>query len=153
MDYVVQKAVEFGVAEIVPFESSRCIARVRDDRSGKKLERWRRIALEAAKQCGRGIIPRIGEPVGYAEALERAAGAAGEKFICYENARGANITSLSRAAEYSFFIGPEGGFSEEEIALAERKGIPAVGLGNRILRCESASGFVLACLCFIAELQ
>ena len=152
MDYIVQKAVEFGVAEIVPFESSRCVARLREGQGEKKTARWRRIALEAAKQCGRGTVPEVRAPVSYAEALELAEKDGGVGFVCYENERDVSIASLKKAGGYSFFIGPEGGFSGEEIALAEKHGLKTVSLGPRILRCESASGFVLACLCFIAEL-
>ena len=153
MDAIVQKAVETGVARIVPFESRFCIAKIGDG-AKNKLARWRRIALEAAKQCGRGIVPEISEPVTYREALEEAAKSECP-FICYEDE---NTVLLGEAApkgkkEYSFFIGPEGGFSPEEVADAARKGIPSAGLGKRILRTETASSFVLACLCMENELQ
>ena len=152
MDYIVQKATEFGVTEIVPFESARCIARIKEGKE-KKTARWQRIAEEAAKQCGRGRIPRVCDPVEYRRAVGRAASDGGKMFVCYENERTRSISSVGKCASYSFFIGPEGGFEEEEIRFAEAAGAVTVGLGNRILRCESASGFVLACLSFMNELS
>ncbi|MBQ7161338.1 MAG: 16S rRNA (uracil(1498)-N(3))-methyltransferase [Clostridia bacterium] len=153
MDYIIQKATEFGVAEIVPFESARCIARIKEGGAEKKTARWQRIAEEAAKQCGRGRIPRISAPVEFRQAVGLAASEDGRAFICYENERTRSIAEIESAAEvYSFFIGPEGGFEEEEVRFAETAGVIPVGLGNRILRCESASGFVLSCLSFMNEL-
>ena len=149
MDYIIQKAVEFGVCEIVPFESSRCIAKLREGSAEKKIARWQRIAEEAAKQCGRGIIPRVAEPVSFANALKSADGVS---FICYESEDQRSVSELEKAAKYSFFIGPEGGFSSEEIEASKAMGILPVTLGKRILRAESASGFVLACLSYKNEL-
>ena len=152
MDLIVQKATEFGVSEIVPVESARCIARIREGGAEKKIARWSRIAEEAAKQCGRGVIPVIADPMSFADAVERASGSPGCSFICYENERTRSVRDLARSAEYSFFIGPEGGYEESEAAAAASAGIVPVTLGRRILRCESASGFVLACLSCLNEL-
>ena len=151
MDYIIQKAVEFGVYEIVPFESSRCIAKLREGSADKKVARWQRIAEEAAKQCGRGVIPRVAEPVSFKSAIEAAKGD-GLCFMCYESEEQRSIGEIERAEKYSFFIGPEGGFSAEEVEAAKAAGITSVSLGARILRCESASGFVLACLSYKNEL-
>lgn len=151
MDYIIQKAVEFGVGEIVPFESSRCIARLKEGSVEKKLTRWQRIAEEAAKQCGRGVIPQVSLPVSYREALMRAS-ADEVCFMCYESEEQCSIGELEKGKNYSFLIGPEGGFSPEEVDAARSAGVTSVSLGKRILRCESASGFVLACLSYINEL-
>ena len=152
MDYIVQKATELGVSEIIPFESRRCIVRLRDGHGEKKRERWQRIAEEAAKQCGRGIIPRVGMPVGFEEAVREAESDGAKNFICYEEEKNLTLASVGRSDRYGFFIGPEGGFESVEAELAARAGITPVSLGPRILRCESASGFVLSCLCFMNEL-
>ncbi len=151
MDYIIQKAVEFGVYRIVPFESSRCIAKLREGAADKKVSRWQRIAEEAAKQCGRGLIPRVAEPVSFKQAIEMAKDE-GVCFMCYESEEQRSIGEIERAEQYSFFIGPEGGFSPAEVDLAENAGVIPVSLGRRILRCESASGFVLACLSYKNEL-
>ncbi|MDD6264703.1 MAG: RsmE family RNA methyltransferase [Clostridia bacterium] len=153
MDTIVQKAVECGVTEIIPFESKYCIAKIGDGIKNK-LNRWRKISLEAAKQCGRCIVPKISEPVSYAQAvLECSKGEC--SFICYEEERGLKLGSVAKPMknEYRFMIGPEGGFSEEEIKFANENGVVSVGLGKRILRCETASSFVLACLCMENELR
>lgn len=152
MDYIIQKAVEFGVYKIVPFESSRCIAKLREGAAEKKRARWQRIAEEAAKQCGRGIIPHIDVPVSFKEALDEAMHSDGVTFMCYESEEKKSLGEIERVDNYSFFIGPEGGFSPDEAEAARSAGISSVSLGKRILRCESASGFVLACLSFINEL-
>lgn len=153
MDTIVQKAVETGVTKIVPFESRCCVARIGGG-AGNKLARWRRIAHEAAKQCGRGIIPEICEPVDFRTAVDAAAESECA-FICYEDEK---TIPLGRVAvpgrkRYDFLIGPEGGFTPEEVSEANGRGIKSVGLGHRILRCETASSFVLACLCMENELR
>ena len=155
MELIIQKAVELGARGIVPFESERCIKRPDEKRSEARLERLNRIAEEAAKQCGRGRIPIVMPYMTYAQAVR----ACGENaFICYENERSFSLKSYLRtlsekkADSLSFFVGPEGGYSEQEIALAAEQGIPAVELGPRILRCETASGFVLSSLTYEFEL-
>jgi len=155
MDYIVQKAVELGASRIVPVYSSRCIVKPDAKSEEKKAIRLSKIAHEAAKQCGRGRIPRIMPYMTYAAAVR----ACGEHaFICYENERSFSLKSYlcsldgRNPSSLSFFVGPEGGYSEEEVALAASLGIPAVELGPRILRCETASGFVLSSLTYAYEL-
>ncbi len=154
-EYIVQKAVELGVSRIVPVYSSRCIVKPDAKSEEKKVLRLSRIAYEAAKQCGRGRVPQVMPYMTYAEAVR----SCGENaFICYENEKSFSLKSyvqtLSEKNEkcLSFFVGPEGGYSEQEIALAAENGIPAVELGPRILRCETASGFVLSSLTYAFEL-
>lgn len=156
-EYIVQKSVEMGICEIIPVFSSRCVVKPELTREAKKLERYRRIAYEAAKQCGRGIIPAVCSPMSFATAIE-ACCADGTALICYEGEHNFSLRQAfesrksDRATPISFFIGPEGGYSEEEIELADSVGIRPVSLGNRILRCETASGFALACAAFAFEL-
>ena len=140
MDAVVQKAVESGACAVVPFLSERCVSRPDDKSVEKKIARWQRIALEAAKQCGRGIIPEVRRPLSYAQMLEEAASASLPLF-CYEGDGTASLV-----------IGSEGGFSGDEAAAAAQHGFRMCGLGRRILRCESASGFALACITYAFEL-
>jgi 16S rRNA (uracil1498-N3)-methyltransferase len=152
-DYIVQKAVELGASEIVFFESSRCISRIIGDKQEKKLERYSRIALEAAKQCGRAVIPKIQAPLRYGEALKRAA-CADLPLFCYEGQGTSSLKCVlpeKAPATVSVVVGSEGGFSSDEAQLARECGLCAVGLGNRILRAETASGFVLSCLCCTYE--
>lgn len=157
MDCIVQKAVETGACRIVPFLSERCVSRPNADAAEKKIARWKRIALEAAKQCGRGRVPTVERPLSYAQMLEKAS-AASLPLFCYEGDGTASIRAvLSKAASatpdsVSLVIGSEGGFSMAEADAAVRAGFCMCGLGRRILRCESASGFALACIAYAFEL-
>lgn len=152
LETVVQKAVECGACTITPFISSRCIAKAGDS-FDKKLERLNRISLEAAKQCGRGIVPEVRPIMTYVDMLNEAS-ACQLPLFCYEAEGTQPIGKLLRpeATEISVVVGSEGGFSEEEAALAAEKGMLLTGLGKRILRCETAPLFVLSCLSFYYEL-
>lgn len=148
MELVIQKAIEIGVTHIIPICTSRCVVKLE---SGKKvqskLDRWNKIAESAAKQSGRGIVPKVHEPLAFAEALEYAQTHIERSCIPYEKEKATSIrTFLTETAAKSFgiFIGPEGGFSEEEIKEAKDKGVTSVTLGPRILRSETAGLVVLA---------
>ncbi len=152
LDYIVQKAVELGVSEIVPVYSARCIVKPDPKSEEKRLARLSRIATEAAKQCGRGIIPKILPHMRYADALR---GAGEGCFLCYEDEKSYSLKEYlqtKNTGSLSFFVGPEGGYDPGEVRLAAECGIPSVRLGNRILRCETASGFVLSCITYATEL-
>jgi 16S rRNA (uracil1498-N3)-methyltransferase len=153
MDFIVQKAVEYGIFEIVPVESERCIVRLDRSSAEKKRERWQKIADEAAGQCGRGILPRVHSPLSFEEALDRMVGA-DLSFLCYEGEKTRSLSSIlnGNPQTIAFFVGPEGGISPREVLLASQKNISLCTLGNRILRTESASGFVLSCLSFRYEM-
>lgn len=146
---IIQKAVESGVTEIVPVQSSRCIAVLKDTAADKKLIRFNRIAKEAAKQSGRGILPAVLPPVSFKEALLQM-GKSEVSFLCYENENGLTLTGHLAGRDtpdsIAFLVGPEGGLSPEEVAMAREKGIVSLSLGNRILRTETAAPFVLAVL-------
>ncbi len=158
LDTAIQKSVEFGATALVPFESSRCIVRLKNEKEGAKSARRRRIALEAAKQCGRGIIPIVADPVTYTAMLEQAA-KCDLAIFCYEKEGDRMLGEALEAMKgappksVSIIVGPEGGFSPEEAARAEDAGISLFGLGKRILRTESAAAFVLACLSSEFELR
>ena len=147
--------MELGVSEIVPVYSSRCIVKPDAKSEEKRLARLGKIAEEAAKQCGRGIIPRVLPHMRYADAVR----SCGENaFICYEDETSFSLKAYLRdlsekeANTLSFFIGPEGGYAADEVALALQNGIPSVKLGPRILRSETASGFVLSSIAYAFEL-
>lgn len=161
LDSVIQKAVECGASEITTFESERCIVRLKGENEEKKVERRRRIALEAAKQSGRGIVPTVNPSVSFAEAIRRA-GEADIALFCYE---GDGTEPLPRVLRrrlaklpadvpptVSIVIGSEGGFSLAEAEEARRAGLCPVGLGKRILRTETAAAFALSCLVYELEL-
>lgn len=165
LDQVIQKAVECGVSEITTFESERCVVRLKGDGEEKKVERRSRIALEAAKQSGRGLVPTVHASTRFAEAI-RAAATADIALFCYEGdgtkplakalpARLEELRAngrLTDAPTVSIVIGSEGGFSLAEAETAKAAGLIPVGLGKRILRTETAAAFVLACLVYELEL-
>lgn len=147
MEWIIQKCVEIGIDRIVPVATERAIVKL-DKKEGKKLERWQKIAEAAAKQSGRGKVPEVSQRVlKFAEALEDAAGLDGAA-IPYEKetVRGLRqFASGFSGTSAGIFIGPEGGFSENEVALAREKGVLPVTLGKRILRTETA-GMVAAAI-------
>lgn len=148
MEFIVQKAVELGVREIVPYLSKNCVSR--PDKTEKKVERWQKIALEAAKQCGRGYLPAVGAVVSFEQAAAQAAQSETALFF-YENERQTGLRdALSDGVgkTVSLVIGPEGGFAPEEAALAVRTGLTSVSLGTRILRCETAPVAALAAVLY-----
>lgn len=162
LDFIIQKATELGCSRVIPFESERCVTRIDSDaeRENKKLERRRRIAHEAAKQCGRALIPCVEPPVRFEELLNFLRGS--EILFCYE---GDAAQTLREALERDFprggdnlglniavVVGSEGGFSENEARNARDAGARLVGLGPRILRCETAAVFALSGLAYHFEL-
>ena len=164
LDSIIQKAVECGVYAIVPFESDRCVVRVKPEAEEKKTERRCKIAAEAAKQSGRGILPEVKETVSFRKMLE-SAGEADVKLFCYEGegtmplGRVLPVDTMKKMNEegrtptVSIVIGSEGGFSLAEVEAAKQAGLTPIGLGKRILRTETAASFVLSALVYALELS
>lgn len=158
LDTIIQKAVECGASKIVPFQSERCVVKIKNDNEDKKKERRQRISAEAAKQCGRSVIPEVCSSIGFKEALNLAK-KSDMILFCYEGDGTASLGEILKNAcadkstapkSIAIFVGSEGGFSINEAELAKESGAIMTGLGKRILRTETASGFVLACLvCFL----
>lgn len=146
MKFVIQKATELGVDKIIPIVSSRSIPLVEEERETLRIERWRRIAQEAAKQCGRTVVPEITPIQELGDFLSEDEGT---RMILWEG----EPTPLRDVIEeiypqggITLLIGPEGGFSEEEVLKAQDHGFLVAGLGQRILRAETASLSVLSIL-------
>lgn len=157
LDTIIQKSVECGVFEIIPFESERCIVKVKPEAENRKTERRRKIAEEAAKQCGRGAIPNVRDTVSFSQMLELAS-KCDIKLFCYE---AENDNSIKKALDESrhniskdtrptvaLIVGSEGGFSPKELEAALAAELVPVGLGSRILRTETAPIFALSCLVY-----
>jgi len=139
VDYIIQKGVEAGANEILFFNCERCVAR--PETPEKKLERWQRIAEEAAKQSGRGIIPQVGWAGDFVQMLDLAVKKELGLFMYETGEREALNTVLdaNREAKTAAIItGPEGGFAEFEAQLAKACGLHVCSMGERILRCETA---------------
>jgi len=149
MDFIVEKATELGAAAIVPLRSARVIG----DRTGEnKRERWQRIAKSAAAQCGRSAVPSI-EPIADWVELRAAFGAYQRVYVAWEGAAAVPLRERfeAEAAALSsvlIAIGPEGGFSAEEIGAAEAAGAVPLSLGSRILRTETAALAILVALLY-----
>jgi len=156
-DTVLQKATELGASAIVPVLTSRCTVRLEIGSADcrKKLERWQRIVYEAAKQCGRGMIPTVCEPMKFRDAVGEAA-RAGLPLFCYDGEGTKPLPDCMDAVEtpetVSIMIGPEGGYAAEEAEYAAETGMMMTGLGKRILRTETAPSFVLSCVSYKYEL-
>ncbi|AJY76311.1 16S rRNA (uracil(1498)-N(3))-methyltransferase [Paenibacillus beijingensis] len=161
MELVIQKGTEIGAFAFVPFQSERMIVQYDARKEAKRIERWQRIAKEAAEQSHRSRVPLVADVYSWRE-LIALAGEYDLTLFCYEKegSAGAGIRSaLQAAADRSAFptddavkvlliVGPEGGFTEKEAAEAEAAGATVVGLGKRILRAETAGLVGLACIMY-----
>lgn len=139
MELVIQKCIEIGVDRIVPVKTEHAVVKL-EGKEDKKLQRWNKIAESAAKQCGRGKIPKVDSLMSFKEAINEATSLDGA-IIPYEKEKENTIKNFAKefkGKSIGVFIGPEGGFSEEEIKFAFEKGVKAITLGKRILRTETA---------------
>lgn len=159
LDFIIQKSVECGVYDITPFESERCVVKVKNDAEVRKTDRRNKIALEAAKQCGRGIIPAVLPTLSFSQMLESASRSDAVLF-CYEGEGTlplgkviARLKEERKLFDVSIIIGSEGGFSPAEVKATEEKGFLKIGLGKRILRAETAPIVALSCLVYEFELK
>lgn len=143
MELIIQKTVELGVSGVIPVEMSRCVVSLDDKKKKKKVSRWQTIAVSAAKQSKRNIIPEIYDVMTYKNAIAMAKGL-DLLLVPYENERGMSATKetlqkIKNGMSVGIFIGPEGGFDEKEIEIAKENGGEVVSLGKRILRTETAA--------------
>ncbi|MDE6601649.1 MAG: 16S rRNA (uracil(1498)-N(3))-methyltransferase [Lachnospiraceae bacterium] len=155
MELIVQKGVELGVFEVIPVAVKRCVVKLDEKKAQAKVNRWQGIAQAAAKQCKRGIVPVVKEPMTMKEAVTYARGM-DVKLIPYELAEDMAhtkkiIEAIRPGESVAVFIGPEGGFEESEVAEALAAGIEPVTLGKRILRTETAGLAVLSWLMYHLE--
>lgn len=158
MELIIQKAVELGAYEIIPVATKFCVAKIEDKKKeAKKLERWQAISEAAAKQSGRGIIPKVSAVMTYKEAINFAKTLDGG-ILPYECSDGMEasrqaIDEACKGKSIAVFIGPEGGFSEEEAEFAMNSGIKPITLGKRILRTETAGLTTLSLLMYQIEYE
>lgn len=155
MELIIQKAVELGVYAVIPVAMKNCVVKLDAKKAASKVKRWQSIAESAAKQSKRSMIPEIMEPMTYREAVKMAADF-DVKLVPYENERGMLATKEAMEAvkpgdSVGIFIGPEGGFAPEEIAMAREEDMQLISLGKRILRTETAGFATLAILMYQLE--
>jgi len=153
METVIQRGSEIGATRFIPFTSERTIVQYDAKKEGKRLERWARIAKEAAEQAHRGRVPDI-DPVRNWRELLKLAGQLKVAFLCYEKESNRHLRGLLRelqnesSEQILLIIGPEGGFSEKEVREAEEAGCVTISLGARILRTETAAMVGLSCILY-----
>ena len=157
MEFIIQKCVELGVYSIIPVYTERCIVRFDKNKEKKKTERWQKVAESAAKQSGRGIIPKIEEIMSFSDAVQASAGL-DMAIIPYELEQERGLRSFldeyrkSNENTLGIFIGPEGGFSLNEIEKAVNAHLFPVTLGKRILRTETAGMTAIANTLFYLDM-
>ena len=155
MEWIIQKAVELGVYEIIPVAVKRAVVKLDGRKAESRVLRWQGIAGAAAKQSKRGIVPRVRNVMSFQEAINYSR-QADIKLIPYELAEGMEKTrevfdSLQPGKDIAVFIGTEGGFSPEEIETAAKEGVVPITLGKRILRTETAGMTVLSIIMYHLE--
>lgn len=155
MELIIQKAVELGAYEIVPVAMSRCVVKLDAKKAASKVARWNEIARAAAKQSKRAIVPTVHDVVTLKEAICLAEDF-DVLFTPYEMAEGMQATrdmmeNIKPGQRIGFFIGPEGGIADEELALLTEAKAAPVTLGKRILRTETAGMTVLSWLVYLLE--
>ncbi|MBP3337044.1 MAG: 16S rRNA (uracil(1498)-N(3))-methyltransferase [Clostridia bacterium] len=152
MELIIEKCTELGADFFAPVASKYCVAKIEDaKKEAKKTEKWQKTADEAAKQCGRGVIPKVKGVV----SLKEAAKLIPQFDLCivaYEKEEEATLKSVLRdnlsAEKIGIFIGPEGGFDESEIAILKESGAKSISLGKRILRTETAGFCVISAIMY-----
>ena len=155
MEMIIQKAVELGAYAVVPVETRRCVVKLDAKKAQKKAARWQQISESAAKQSKRMLIPEVKNVMSWREALALAK-ELDVLLIPYELAKGMKETreilgAIQPGQSIGIFIGPEGGFEEEEVRDAMEAGAKPVTLGKRILRTETAGMTMLSILMFTLE--
>ena len=146
MEEIVDKCTQLGIMRIVPVVTARCVSKI-SDKDAKKVDRWQKIAQSAASQSGRARIPKVNSVMTFDAALENTK-CYGTAFVCYENEESLSLkvflsSMIQKPLSISYFIGSEGGFTDEEITKFNKINIPTVSLGPRILRTELAGAAVL----------
>ena len=155
MELIIQKAVELGAWEVIPVATKRAVVKLDQKKAAKKRERWSGISESAAKQAGRNVIPEIKQVMNFQEALSYAK-SLDVLLIPYELAEGMQATkeriqAIQPGQSVGIFIGPEGGFEQEEVKLAMEAGAYPITLGRRILRTETAGMTMLSVLMYHLE--
>ncbi|WP_320819602.1 16S rRNA (uracil(1498)-N(3))-methyltransferase [Thalassolituus sp.] len=146
MDFTIQKATELGVSDITPLWSERCDVRLKGERLDKKVEHWQRIAISACEQSGRNRIPTIHEPVNLNQWL--AAVDCERKLLLHPHNQ-QPLTADKMPNSVALLVGPEGGFSDDEVTFSAKNGFDGLLLGPRILRTETAALTALSVLQYV----
>ena len=146
MDLIVQKAVELGVRAVQPISSERANLKLAGERAQKRVAHWQAVAVAACEQCGRNRVPVVAESIDFKTWVATPRAAVGARLLLHPKGQESLLAAFNPAAQTAIVIGPEGGFSDDEIAFAARHGVVSVNFGPRVLRTETAGLAVLAAL-------
>jgi 16S rRNA (uracil1498-N3)-methyltransferase len=160
LEWIIQKGTELGAHEFIPFNADRSIVKWDEKKAKKKVERWEKIAKEAAEQSHRKLIPKVFSPYSFSELME-ISNQYDYKLIAYEEESRASemgnfantISSMENGSSILIVFGPEGGLTEKEVIKSQQSGFLPCGLGPRILRAETAPLYVLSALSYQFELM
>jgi len=141
MDFAIQKAVELGVNQIVPVITERCNVQLKQDRAEKRCAHWQGVMISACEQSGRAVLPTLGDVVDVQTVMSRTEDTL--KLVLDPQAK-TGFSDLPTTKQLTLLIGPEGGLTDDEVAMAKSSGFTAVQFGPRILRTETASTAALA---------
>ena len=151
MELILQKCTELGVTEVVPFQAARSVSRIAGEREAAKIRRWQRVAEEASRQAGRGVVPAVRFAPGMGAVADEADHDL--RLLLWEEERLTGLRDLLTATplpeSIAVIVGPEGGIAPEEADLARRGGFVPVTLGRRILRTETAGIAIVAILQYL----
>ena len=152
LEFVIQKATEIGVKRIILVQSSRCVSKFKKEDFDRKLQRFKKIAVEASEQSHRLVVPQIDEIIDYKDINKYHFDYA---YIAYENEENGtflkDLSSVKKGESIGIIVGPEGGFSKEEVDYAIASNYKSVTLGKRILRSETACLFALSVISYLLE--
>lgn len=151
LEHIIQKSIELGVTKIVPVLTKRCVSRPEKKDFEKKKNRFNKIAVEAAKQSGRGIIPKVDDIISFEEAIDKMIGYDCSLMLYEEGGVRFSEISTENKKSFAMFIGSEGGFDDSEVKAARNLGITPIWLGERILRCETAPLTSISILMYITK--
>lgn len=158
MDFTIQKAVELGISKIIPLTSERCGVKLDAERAAKKIESYQKIAIAACEQCGRNVVPQVTMLQSLSSFIKEHASNCqinqsdlstdqdGFLNITLDPRANYKLSELPKTGKYRILIGPEGGFTQDEVELAKNNGFVGVTLGPRILRTETTALVSLAIL-------
>lgn len=157
MEYIIQKNTELGVKQIIPLILTRCVAKLDKKDEAKKIERWQKIALSAAKQSGRDYVPQIQAPITISKLCEKLS-EFDLSLLAYENEQTNTLKNEltkiknKKTLKIAAIIGPEGGIDSKEVQMLEQAGAKIITLGKRILRTETASTMIMSNIIYEYEM-
>jgi 16S rRNA (uracil1498-N3)-methyltransferase len=160
LEWIIQKGTELGAYEFVPFAAARSVVKWEEKKAAKKVERWQKIAKEAAEQSHRNHIPEVLSPLSFKEMIQKSK-AYDLKLAAFEDESrngevsvfSSTLSSMKKGESLMMVYGPEGGLTDQEISMLKEYGFQTCGLGPRILRTETAPLYTLGAISYHFELM